>query len=223
MRQANFQLCRDAALYGFQPESGEGLINSATATSINLPADSNGNTTARTYDNGEMAFFLANQILGIKTRTLQLGIGKRFTILGPQRTLGLFEYNVVQLVQFQRPGAGSASTVGTLKEILMPNGDVLTWGYDDTLIGQGNGGADLVVMAMPEVSIPRQASPVNTNAFAGVTPNNDVCITQYCDMAAPREIISPLAHGATDVVTEWRITPGWTPRGEGLTLISMPY
>lgn len=223
MRQANFQLARDANLHGFNPQNGEGLLNAPGATSVNLPPDSNGNTTVVTYDNGQMAFFLAQQILSIKTRTYQLGIGKRFTILGPQRTLGLFEYNVVQLVQFQRIGAGTTSTAGTVKEILMANGDTLVWAYDDTLQGAGLNGADAVILVMPEVDKPAGDRPVNTNEFAKLSPGNSVCTTQYCDMAAPREIISPLAGGATDFVQEWRITSGWAPRSQALTIISMPY
>jgi len=223
MRQANFQLARDANLRGFNPQNGEGLLNAPGATSANLPPDSFGNTTVVTYDNGQMAFYLAQQILNIKTRTYQLGIGKVFTILGPQRTLGLFEYNVVQLVQFQRIGAGTTSTAGTVKEILMANGDTLIWAYDDTLQGAGAGGADVVILAMPEVTKPAGDKPINTNEFAKLAPGNAVCLTQYCDMAAPREIISPLAGGATDFVQEWRITSGWCPRPQALTLINMTY
>lgn len=222
MRQANFQYSRDAALFGLNPANGEGFLNAPNATSVNLPPDSNGNDTVVTYDNGQMAFFLAQQILNLKTRTFQLGIGRRFTILGPQRTLGLFEYNVVQLVQFQREGAGTQSTAGTLKEILMKNGDTLMWDYDDTLIGAGEGGADGVIIAMPEVAKPK-GGRINTNEFAGMSPGNATCLTQYCDMAAPREIVSPGPYGATNVVTEWRVTSGWAPRAEALTIVSMTY
>src|SRR5579859_3724399 len=88
MRQGHFQLSRSALLYGFNPANGEGLINTNGATAINLPPDSNGNDTVVTYDNGQMAFFLISQISAIKTRTNQLGIGRKFTILGPQRVLG---------------------------------------------------------------------------------------------------------------------------------------
>lgn len=222
-RQAHFQLARDANLFGMNPQNGEGLLNAPGATLVNLPPDSNGNDTVVTYDNGQMAFFLAQQILNIKTRTYQLGMGKKFTILGPQRTLGLFEYNVVQLVQFQRQGAGTASTAGTLKEILMANGDDLTWAYDDTLIGAGSGGADAVIIAMPEVEKPAGNPAVNTNEFAKLLPAANVCLTQYCDMAAPREIVSPLPGGATDVLQEWRVTSGWAPRYQALTICSMTY
>jgi hypothetical protein len=223
MRQGNFQLARDAALHGFNPQNGEGILNTPGATAVNLPADSNGNDTVVTYDNGEMAFFIAQQVQQLKTRTMQLGIGERFTLLGPQRTLGSFEYNVVQLVQYQRTGAGTQSTAGTVKEILMANGDQLNWCYDDTLIGQGYGGADAVILAMPEVKKPAGSPPVNTNVFGGMSPGNATCLTQYCDMAAPREIISPMPGGMTDMMLEWRVTSGWCPRPQALTIISMPY
>jgi hypothetical protein len=224
MRQANFQLARDALLYGFNPQNGEGLLNTNGASATNLPPDQNGNDTVVTYDNGAMAFFLAQRIQQMKTRTLQMGIARHFSIVGPQETLGSFEYNVVQLTQFQRDGAGTASTKETLQSIIMANGDTLSWGYDDTLKGKGAGGTDAVVLTMPEIEPPKnQAGQINTNDFSKLTPGNRTVTTQYCDMAAPREIISPLAGGATDNLMEWRFTSGWGVRPEGVDIISMQY
>jgi len=223
MWQGHFQLARSALLYGFQPANGEGLINANGAYAINLPADQFGNTTVLTYDNGQMAFFLLQQVGLIKTRTNQMGIGRKFTILGPQRVLETFEYpGIVQLVQYQRIGAGTATTANVVKETLMDNGDQIIWAYDDTLIGQGSGGTDAVLIVMPEVEKPKMG-PLNTNVFATLGPGNPTCTTMYCDMAAPREIISPLAGGATDSLTEWRITAGWGVRPESITIVSMQY
>jgi hypothetical protein len=152
MRQAAFQLIRNALLYGFNPSNGEGLVNASGATAITLPADSAGNTTVVTYDNGQMAFFIISQISAIKTRTNQLGIGRKFVVVGPQRTLGAMEYqNIVQLTSYQRPGAGSQSTAGVVKDVLEMNDDDIIWAYDDTLIGKGAGGNDAVLIVMPEV------------------------------------------------------------------------
>jgi hypothetical protein len=216
-------LARSALLYGFNPQNGEGLLNASGATAVNLPADSNGATTVVTYDNGEMAFFLLQQIGALKTRTNQMGIGRKFTICGPQRTLEQFEYpGIVQLVQFQREGAGSMTTAGVVKEVMMMNGDTLMWTYDDTLIGKGAGGTDAVLLSMPEVEKPK-GSPYNTNEFAKLSPGNNACITMYADQAAPKEITSPMPGGATDVLSEWRITSGWAIRAEALTIISMLY
>jgi len=219
MRQANFQLARDATLVGINPQNGEGLLNAAGAVATNLPPDSFGNTTISTYDNGQLAFYIAQQIQQLKQRTLSAGLPNFFTILAPQRILLPMEYNVVQLTQFQREGAGTTSTAGTVKSILMDNGDTLNWCYDDTLQGQGAGGADAIILVMPEVKKPEQ-NKISTNVFATLAPGSNVCTTQYCDMAAPREIISPLAGGATDHVTEWRITSGWAPRSTAVTIIS---
>lgn len=223
MWQGHFQLARSALLYGYQPANGEGLINANGAYAINLPADQFGADTVLTYDNGAMAFFLLQQVGLIKTRTNQMGIGRKFTVLGPQRVLETFEYpGIVQLVQYQRVGAGTATTANVFKETLMDNGDQIIWAYDDTLIGKGSGGSDAVLIVMPEVEKP-ESSPLNTNIFATLGPGNPTCTTMYCDMAAPREIISPLAGGATDSLTEWRVTSGWGVRPESITIISMVY
>lgn len=222
MRQGTFQLLRNGLLYGYNPVNGEGLLNANGATAINLPPDPNGNTTVVTYDNGAMAFFLAQQVQAIKTRTMQMGIGHKITFLGPQRTLGLFAYNVVQLVQFQRVGAGTTSTSGTIKEILMDNGDEVTWVYDDTLIGQGAGGNDAVIICMPEVDKPMEDG-INTNEFARLAPGMNACTAQYLDMAAPREIPTPLAGGAIDVLSELLSTSGWGVRPEAITVVSLQF
>jgi hypothetical protein len=222
MRQGHFQILRNGLLYGYNPVNGEGLINTQGATFTSLPPDSNNNQTVTTYDNGQMAFWLLQQVLAMKTRTMQLGIGRKFTFLGPQRTLGLFEYNVVQLVQYQRVGAGTHSTAGVLKDVAGVNDDEITWVYDDTLIGQGASGTDAVVLIMPEIEKP-EGAPYNTNEFARLSPGLAACTAQYTDMAAPREIPTPLAGGAIDVLSEWRVSSGWGIRPEAVAVLSMSY
>lgn len=224
MRQGHFQLARSALLYGMNPASGEGLINTNGATATTLPPDPSGQTTVVTYDNGAMGLYLVQQVGLIKQRTVNLGIGQKFTILGPQRTLGAFEYNVVQLVQFQRPGAGTTSTAGLVKDVLGMNDDEILWVYDDTLQGQGAGGGvnDAVIIVMTEVKKP-VANKINTNEFAKLAPGIEACTLMYADMAAPREIPTPLPGGAIDVLSEWRITSGWGVRPEAITIITMPY
>jgi hypothetical protein len=223
MRQGHFQLARNALLYGMNPAQGEGILNAAGATAVNLPPDSNGNTTIVTYDNGQMAFLLLQLLGAIKTRTNQLGVGRKFTICGPQRDLEQFEYpGIVQLTQYQRQGAGSTTTAGVVKEVAMMNGDTLLWTYDDTLIGKGAGGNDAIIITMPEVEKPTEDG-INTNEFAKLSPGNNACLAMYCDMAAPKEITSPLAGGATDVLSEWRITSGWGIRPEAITILSAQY
>lgn len=223
MRQGHFQLMRNALLYGMNASNGEGLLNTPGATTVSLPADTNGNDTVVTYDNGQMAVFLITQLSATKARTMQLGMPQRFVICGPQRTLGAFEYqNIVQLVQFQREGAGSASTAQTVEAVAKWNGDQIDWVYDDTLIGKGAGGTDAVLIVMPEVKRPTRTK-VNTNVFAQLKPGLDACTLMYCDMAAPTEIPTPIPGGAIDILSEMRISSGWAPRPEAVTIVSMQY
>ena len=224
MRQAHFQFMRTALLYGVNPALGEGLTNAAGATSANLPADSNGNQTIVTYDNGQMGFFLLSVIASIKTKTNNIGVGRSFTILAPQRVLAAWEYNVVQLVQYQRQGAGTESTAGLVKLVAEMIEDDIKWVADDTLINKGAGGTtDLIVFVMPEIEVVQADTEINTNEFAKVTPGMMETTAMYADMVAPREITTPIAGGAVDVLSEHRITSGWGIRPEAIYLLSAQY
>ena len=228
-RQGIFQLMRNGLLFGYNPVNGEGLLNGAGITTVSLPADTFGATTVTTYDNGQMGVFLLGQIQLIKTRTMQLGTPREFVILGPQRVLSQWEYSgIVQLVQFQRPGAGTTSTAGVVKEVLMWNGDRVLWAYDDTLIAKGSGSTssanvDAVLIVMPQVEPRLQMHAINTNAFAGLQPSMAACTLMYANMAAPREIPTPMPGGAIDVLFELRSSSGWLVRPESTTVVSMPY
>ena len=137
--------------------------------------------------------------------------------------LGQFEYqDIVQLVQYQRPGAGSTSTAGVVKDVLKMNGDEILWTYDDTLIGKGTNNTDAVIITMPEVTKPN-GGKINTNKFAELSPGLSATVMQLADMVAPKEITTPLPGGAVDVVSELRATSGWAVRGEVVTLLSMQY
>jgi hypothetical protein len=215
-------LTRIALIFGFNPAGGEGIFNAIGATAYSMPPDQFNNTTALTYDNGQFAFNIAQQVAAIKTRTYQLGSGRDFVLVGPQRILSLFEYNVVQLTSYQRIGAGTDSSKGTVNAILMANGDRFIWAYDDTLIGQGAGGADALLLVMPIVEPPTRDS-WDTSVFSSLKPSKPDCTAQLCDMAAPREIPVPIAGGAIDVLYEQRITSGFGIRPEAITVISFTY
>jgi hypothetical protein len=223
MRQGQFQLLRHQLLFGMNAANGEGVLNTPGVTTVSLPPDTNNNDTFLTYDNGQLALFFLTQVAQLKTRTMQFGMPNRYGLIGPQRILGGMEtQNIVQLVQYQRPGAGSATTAGVITAIENEVGDDFFWGYDDTLIGAGAGGNDAVLLVMPEVKKP-VGRQYNTNEFALVSPGLEACQLQYLDMAAPREIPTPLAGGAIDVLSEWRSTSGWTVRPEATTVISVQY
>lgn len=222
-RQGIFQQARNMALYGRQPSNGEGLLNANGATALELPPDSNGRTTIQTYDNGQMAFYLIGLMSTIKVRMFQMGQPSRICVCGPQRVLQQWEYQgIVQLTQFQRQGAGSMTTGEVVQAILKSNGDTIDWEFDDTLIGKGAGGTDAIIFTIPEIVKPR-GSGLNTAAFNTLEPGLDACVLMYMDMAAPREISTPLAGGAVDVVFEEKFTSGWAPRPEAVTILSAQF
>lgn len=223
-RQGHFQTLRNYELYGFNPANNEGFVNAQNVTSVNLPVDTFGNQTVRTYDNGQLAVWFLTQVVNLKNRTYQLGQPRRISILGPQRVIGQMEsINIVQLTSFQRIGAGSMTTGQMIEAVLKDTqGDVIEFCYDDTLIGQGQGGSDLVIMQLSEVEQPNFPE-WNTNEFALLEPNLAACALQYADRAAPLEITVPLIHGAQNTLYEMRATCGWPVRPEGTTLLSMPY
>lgn len=223
MRQAHFQFMRSALLYGVNPSLGEGVRNAPGSTAIALPPDAFGNSTIQTYDNGSMALFLLQLIGAIKTRTNNLGTGRDFTILGPQRVLQQWSYNIVQLTSYQRPGGGTESTAGTVKIVGNVNDDNIKWVCDDTLIGKGDGGTDLIIFVMPELELLNAPSEIDTNEFRKITPGLLDNLVMYTDMVAPREITVPLPGGAVDVVSENRISSGWPLRPEAITLLSATY
>ncbi len=223
MRQAIFQQLRAAALFGMG-NAGEGIANTPGATSANLPTDPYGNSTVSTYDNGAMAQYILTVVGALQTRLMLIGSPARIAILAPQRILSQWTFSgIVQLTQFQRTGAGVASVTEMIEDVAKRFGCTVEWGCDDTLIGAGAGGNDLVIIAAPELRKPEAQSQINTNEFANLQPGLLSAGLMLCDQAAPREIPTPLPAGATDVVSEMRSTPGWGLRPEAFTLISMQF
>lgn len=221
-RQGTFQQLRNAELYGFNPTLGEGLVNTPGATAVNLPADTNGHTTLTQYDAGQLGVFLLTQIGALKSRMMQIGMPARITICMPQRVSVILEYTgIVQLTQFQREGAGSATIALLVDDVTKRMSDTIDWVCDDTLIGKGAGGTDLIIINAPEIKKP--VGTPNTNEFAKLSPGLESTCLMLCDMAAPREIVSPLPQGGTNVITELRTTSGWCFRPEAITLMSAAY
>lgn len=223
-RQGIFQQLRSMALYGYNASNNEGLLNTQGATAVTLPADPQGNTTVLTYDNGAMYQFLLTQILSLKTRMYQSGGAQtaKITIVGPQRELLLWQYSVVQVTSYQRQGAGTATIASATDQVGKDAGDTIEWAFDDTLIGKGAGGTDLIIITAPEIQTP-DISGIDTGEFNEVKPSTDAVNVLYTDVAAPIKIQTPIPDGGITQVLEMRATSGWNWRPQGLSLISMQY
>jgi hypothetical protein len=220
-RQGIFQGIRSANLYGINAANGEGLLNTPNATAVNLPPDSYGDSTLTTYDAGQLAIWFLGQIQAALTRLLMIGTEARVVIEAPQRVIGQMQMqNVVQLTSFQRQGAGAATTAQMIQQVLEAFGYELSWAIDDTLIGKGASGADAVLIIIPEVIVPKMPG-INTNEFASISPSLQATTLQYADVAAPVEIVTPIPEGV-DMVSQMRISSGWCPRGQAITILSIP-
>lgn len=224
MRQGIFQYIRVANLYGVNAGNSEGLLNAPNSTAVTLPPDSFGNTTLLTYDNGQFAIWLQSQVLAALSRMYLLGTAARIVFVGPQRVIGYMQLQaVVQVVQYQRAGAGTATIAQMVKKIADENGYSIEWAFDDTLIGQGSGGGsnDALLMVIPEAIVP-EVPGISTNVFATLSPTMTAMTLQYADVAAPIEITTPIPEGL-DVVSMMRISSGWAPRGQAVTVLTIPY
>ena len=225
MRQGIFQQMRSGLLYGFHASNGEGLLNSTGATQVTMPPDQYGNTTVQTYDNGDMALWLLGEIAALKTGMFQSGgnIKNNIVMVGPQRVLlYLQQVAIVQITSYQRPGAGSATVTGTIKDIANGGGDEFEWYFDDTLEGKGAGGSDAVILTIPEIEQP-DVPGINTNVFPDLQPNMKAVNLMYADMAAPMKIPTPVPDGGITEVQELRVSSGWNIRPQGLYILSMAY
>jgi len=226
MRQGIFQQMRSMLLYGYNANNNEGLLNAQGITTTNLPADPYGNDTVQTYDNGAMALYILREIVALKTRMYQSGsyINNKIVILSPQREFLQMQYgDIVQVTNYQRPGGGTSTTAEVIKTVAQEAGDVIEWYYDDTLIGQGPGGTDAVIIIIPEVERP-VIPGINTNVFgAEMEPATTAVNVMYNDVAAPIKIATPTPDGAITELLELRSTCGWVWRPEGVTVIGMNY
>ena len=223
--QGIYQGLRSMLLYGLTPGNGEGLLNTTGATAVTLPPDSYGATSVTTYDNGEMAVWFLQQVTNLVTGMYQTGNQQngKIVILSPQRVFMQFQLaNIVQVTSYQRPGAGTSTTAGVIQEVARAAGYEIEWHYDDTLEGKGAGGADMVLLTMPEIQTP-SIEGFNTNEFGKTKPHLNAVNLMYTDMSKPMKIPTPIPDGAITEVQRLRATCGWCVRPQGLFLLSLPY
>ncbi len=219
-----YQGMRSALLYGINAANGEGLLNAPGVVSVNLPPDSNGNDTLPTYDNGQMLAFFLQQMTNLQIGMYQSGFGitDRIVIISPQEVfLTLANASIVDVVSYQRGGAGTATVGQAIIEVAESQGNTVEWFFDDTLIGKGAGGGDMVIMTIPELKTPR-GTPYNTNQFGELNPQLKAINLMYSDLPAPMKIPTPVEDGALSIAQEIRITSGWCVRPQGLYLITIP-
>jgi hypothetical protein len=227
MRAGIASFARSALLYGVAPSEGEGLLNANGATTLTFPADENGKVSVTGMDPAYQAQELLTLIGQLQSRIMAVSQGTvRIVILAPQRTIQAWRMQIVPLMSYQRAGGGTNTITGTIDAVAADGGADVFFAVDDTLIGKGAAGSDMVVICAPELVNPQEGpgpESMSTNQFATLQNFSDDATAQYFDKAAPSEIISPMAGGFTDQMLELRMTAGWVKRPEALTLLSVPY
>lgn len=219
LKQSHFERIRDAALYGVNATNHEGILNAPNIATATLPADSHANTGFIDYDNGELLVWLLNRINDVTSRTFTSGAPVRLAFLMPVRLLNKLTTGIVQLVTYQRVGAGSNSVEGTLHSVMEWNGKTLEFYVDNTLIGKGDGGTDGIILAIPEL-VDQSDNAFNTNVFASLQPNITANIVQMCDTPEPVFYTVPLSMQNNEIMSEQKIIPAWGLRPEAITFIS---
>jgi hypothetical protein len=225
MRSGIANFARAALLYGVVPSTGEGLVNAPGATALTFPADANGKVSVTGMDPAWQAQEVLTIIGQLQSRINAVAQGAvRIVVLAPQRVIQAWKMQIVGLLSYQRPGAGTQSITGTIDAVAADGGADVYFAVDDTLLGKGQGGSDLVLIVAPELVNPQEGpGSINTNEFATLQNFADDATAQYFDKAAPSEIVSPMAGGYTDMLLEQRMTAGWVKRPEAITLLSVPY
>ena len=224
-RQGIAQQMRNMLLFGMNAANGEGVLNTIGATTANLGSDTNGNPGYSTWDSGQLAQYMLSMIGALKTRTMQIGQPLRLVFLAPQRFISQITYaGVVSLTQFQRIGAGVETAAGLVESVAQwAGGDDVTFAADDTLIGQGAGGTDAILLVAPELKVPKANAIHNTNVFAMLAPNLTATNLMLVDVPAPTEIPTPIADGGITTMYTMRSTSGWGIRGEAMTILSAAF
>lgn len=225
MRQGIFQQLRSMLLYGYNSGNNEGVLNTQGATAVNLPADTYGNTTASTYDAGQMALFWLKEIANLRQRLYNTGANakNKIVIVGPQRIFFQFDAaDIVQVTSYQRPGSGTSTVGQVVRDVAAESGTVIEYVYDDTLIGQGAGGTDAVIITAPELELP-SVPGINTDEFGKIKPSMTAVNVMYNDVGAPIKITTPTPDGAVVDLLELRSSSGWCVRPQGLTIVSIGY
>lgn len=215
---------RNLLIYGAKNAPNEGILNAVGAYAHTLDPDQFGVSNISNMDQGYLATALSGLASDIVQKAMAVGEPTRLVILAPQRIITvLTSRKVVQLTDYQRPGAGVAGA-GEMAAALLANISVnFELAVDDSLIGKGKNGTDLIIIGVPE--IPPDSGEINsTNAvYAGFPNKENGCIVQYTDSYMPIAKSAITFPGELQVVYSKNTTSGIVVRPELFSLISVAY
>ena len=208
------------ALFGFDPAQTQGLVKQGTTATF--PADSDANTTVSAYNPDELLAFMAGQARTAMNNTY--GMAKPVVFMSSVRVVNFIRSTMINLTQYQMPGAGVDSVGGAYNRVV---GEWLGVGKiefiaDDLLKGTGTNGADIMLFVAPGLTEQDVVKEEFSQYKLGDYPAN--MMNTFMDNAGGLIISrNPVINRVTSVDFSLQTTPGAVIRADAVRVIEAAY
>lgn len=219
-RQGINQRDHYGALFGFDPAQTQGLVKQGTTATF--PADSDAHTTISSYNPDELMAFMATQARTAMNNTY--GMAKPVIFMSSVRTVNWIKSVMLNLTQYQMPGAGVDSIGGAYSRVV---GEWLGVGKiefiaDDLLKGAGTNSSDLMLFVAPGLTEQDAVKPEYSQYLLGDLPMN--MMNTFKDEAGGLIISrNPVINRVTSADYSLQTTPGAVIRADAVRVIEALY
>ena len=219
-RQGINQRDHYGTLFGFDPAQTQGLVKQGTTATF--PADSDAHTTVSSYNPDELMAFMATQARTAMNNTY--GMAKPVVFMSSVRVVNWIKSVMLNLAQYQMPGAGVDSIGGAYSRVV---GEWLGVGKiefiaDDLLKGAGTGGADVMLFVAPGLTEQDSVKPEYSQYLLGDLPMN--MMNTFKDEAGGLIISrNPVINRVTSADYSLQTTPGAVIRADAVRVIEATY
>jgi hypothetical protein len=219
-RQGIAQRDHYGALFGFDPAQTQGLVKQGTTASF--PADSDGHSTLTAYNPDELMAFMAGQARTAMNNTY--GMAKPVVFMSSVRVVNWIKSTMINLTQYQMPGAGVDSVGGAYSRVV---GEWLGVGKidfvaDDLLKAAGTNSTDVMLFVAPGLSEQDKVDPRYSQYQLDDLPHN--MMNTFKDEAGGLiESPNPIIDRVTSVNLSLQTTPGAVTRADAVRVIEVAY
>ena len=208
------------ALFGFDPAQTQGLVKQGTTATF--PADSDANTTISAYNPDELMAFMAGQARTAMNNTY--GMAKPVIFASSVRVVNYIRSTMINLMQYQMPGAGVDSVGGAYSRVV---GEWLGVGKiefiaDDLLKAAGTNSTDIMLFIAPGLAEQDSVPPEFSQYKLDDQPGN--MMNTFMDNAGGLIISrNPIMNRVTSVDYSLQTTPGAVIRADAVRVIEAAY
>ena len=208
------------ALFGFDPAQTQGLVKQGTTASF--PADTDSHTTISSYNPDELMAFMAGQARTAMNNTY--GMAKPVIFMSSVRVVNWIKSVMINLTQYQMPGAGVDSIGGAYSRVV---GEWLGVGKiefiaDDLLKAAGTNSTDVMLFIAPGLSEQDAVNPQYSQYQLDDLPIN--MMNTFKDEAGGIiESRNPVIDRVTKVYLTLQTTPGAVTRADAVRVIEAAY